>query len=156
MGSTLDLGMYNVEYAFLHIANDHPYQLFDVSESGAPAGKSVKGRYAAGKGTLVSLSEEEVLLSLIGARDLKRPEDGLPHPVLMRLHKASTFRDLTYLARQAYRFSRHSWRSFFPAPLPVTIYYSQLIAKLLGELALVPGWDDSAMLDQIGHTRWYL
>ena len=94
--------------------------------------------------------------SLIGPNELKRPQDGMPHPVLLRLHRASTFRDTTYLARQVFTFSCHSWRSFFPSPMPVTIFYSRLIAKLLGQLAMIPRWNPEAMLGRIGRTRWFL
>src|SRR2546430_6119069 len=78
------------------------------------------------------LSDHEVLMSFTGAGEVKRAEDGLPTPILLRLHRGSTFVDTTYLARQAFTFSCHSWRSFFPAPMPITVMYSQLIARLLG------------------------
>jgi len=68
----------------------------------------------------------------------------------------STFKDLTYIARQAFCFSCHSWRTFSPAPLPVTILYSELIAKLLRELGDVTDWDPDAMLGRIGRMRWFL
>ena len=54
------------------------------------------------RGKMLRLSKSEVLLILTGPRDVKRPEDGLPSPVLLRLHRESTFTDTTYLARQVY------------------------------------------------------
>jgi hypothetical protein len=60
------------------------------------------------------------------------------------------------LADQAFSFSCYSWRSFFPAPLPITILYSELIAELLSGLRLVSDWDPDAMLGRIWRTRWFL
>jgi hypothetical protein len=61
-----------------------------------------------------------------------------------------------YLARQVYAFSCHSWRSFFASGMPVTILYSELIAKILGNLANVTNWNPDSLLDRIGKTRWFL
>lgn len=61
-----------------------------------------------------------------------------------------------YLTRQAFDFSCHSWRMFTPAPLPITILYSELIARLLAGLRDVPNWDPDTMLGSIGRTRWFL
>ena len=82
--------------------------------------------------------------------------DGMPRPILLRLGRGSTFTDLTYLTRQANTFACHSWRSYFPSPLPVTLMYSELIAALLGKLATVPFWNPSLMYGTIGETRWFL
>ena len=63
---------------------------------------------------------------------------------------------MTYLTRQVNTFACHSWRSYFPSPLPVTILYSELIARLLGHLSTLPQWNPSQMLGRIGETRWFL
>ena len=60
------------------------------------------------RGRYIQLNRHEGLLLLTGANEVKRPEDGLPSPILLRLHKGSTFVDMTYLARQAFLFSCHS------------------------------------------------
>jgi hypothetical protein len=57
---------------------------------------------------------------------------------LLKLHRDSTFTDMDYLARQVFHFSDHSWRTFLPASMPVTVSYSQLIARMLGNLARLP------------------
>lgn len=152
------LDTYDVEYAFLEVSERHPYLLFDQAQEGAYdyETKTQKGKYAPERGRLLKLSEREVLLVLTGPRDVKRPEDGLPSPVLLRLHRESTFTDTTYLARQVYSFANHSWRSFFPGSLPVTVQYSELIAKLLGELSRLPNWNASVLWGRIGHSRWFL
>lgn len=153
-----ELGDYDVEFAFLHIVQDHPYVLFDEEQTGIQdyQTRTMKGIFAPIRGLFFRLSSNEVLISLTGAREVKRPQDGMPRPVLLRLHRDSSFHDTTYLARQVYHFSNHSWRSFFPAPMPVTILYSELIAKMLGQLAMIPRWNPDAMLGRIGRTRWFL
>jgi hypothetical protein len=63
---------------------------------------------------------------------------------------------MTYLTRQAFSFSAHSWRSFFASRTPITVTYSQLIAGLLGNLGQLSKWDPDAMLGTVGRTRWFL
>ena len=154
-----EMGEYDVEYAFVHVVNHHPYMLFDEAEKGIYDWETKihgKGEFAPERKLFFRLSKHEVLLCLTGAREVKRPQDGIPSPVLLRLHRGSTFEDTTYLARQMYTFSCHSWRSFMPASRPMTIEYSQLIAKMLGQLSTVSFWNPNAMLGRIGETRWFL
>lgn len=154
-----ELGDYDVDYAFIHVEDSHPYLLFDELQPGVrdyDSGKT-KGQFAPKRGRFLRISGREVLMFLTGPNDIKRPEDGMPHPVLMNLHAESTFQDTTYLARQMYAFACHSWRSFFPSSLPVTILYSELIAGLLGHLAAIPKWNpETVMAGRIGRTRWFL
>ncbi len=152
------LGDYDVDYAFLHVVGDHPYLLFDEAQEGLPSydGMGLKGACAPLRGRLLRLSGYEVLLTLTGAKEVKRPSDGMPRPVLLRLGRGSTFDDMTYLSRQVDTFACHSWRSYDPSPFPVTILYSQLIARLLGRLSLVPRWNPAQMLGRIGETLWFL
>lgn len=153
-----ELGDYQVDLAFIHVVENHPFLLFDLEQSGTPAfgSKGKKGELAPTRGWFFRISGDEVLLSLTGARELKRPEDGMPWPVLLRLHRDSTFKDTTYLAKQMFAFSSHSWRSFFPSSMPVTIVYSELVARMLGQLSKMPWWTADAMLGRIGSTRWFL
>ena len=152
------LGRYNVEYAFVHVVEDHPFLLIDRNQAGVRDFDTgvTKGVYAPERGQFLRLSGHEVLLTLTGAKDVKRPSDGLPRPILLRLGYESTFHDMTYLTRQAFTFASHSWRSFFPSSLPVTVMYSELIARMLGNLATVSEWNSTVMLGRIGGTRWFL
>jgi hypothetical protein len=150
------LGLTQVKYAFLHIVDDHPFTFFDEQQPGIRQRDGLKGAYAPERGISVRLSDTESLLCFTGARDLKLARQGMPQPALLRLHRRSTFRDLTYLTRQAFDFSCHSWRMFTPAPQPITIHYSELIARLLTGLRHVPGWDPDTMLGPVSRTRWFL
>lgn len=80
----------------------------------------------------------------------------MPRPVLLSLHQESTLTDMEYLAGQVFAFAGHSWRSFFPGSLPVTIQYSNLIARVLGKLSRLRDWNASVMLGPIGKKRWFL
>jgi hypothetical protein len=153
-----ELGDYEVEYAFLQVSDQHPYLLFDTGQAGSHdfETRSKKGVYAPQRAGTLQLSNRDVLLCLTGPSEVKRPEDGLPRPVLLSLHKDSTFTDMTYLSRQVFTFACHSWRTFLPSSVPVTIQYSDLIARTLGNLSFFDRWDPDVMLGKIGKTRWFL
>ena len=150
-----EMGDYDVEYAFIHVKDDHPYTLFDELQTQG-YGKTKKGVLGPSRGLFFRLSDHDVLISLTGYKEVKKPADGIPHPVLLSLHRHSTFVDTTYLARQVFTFASHSWQGYFPSKLPVTIQYSSLIAKQLGQLSTLPNWNSNAMLGRIGWTRWFL
>jgi hypothetical protein len=153
-----ELGDYDVEYAFLQISEKHPHLLFDTGQSGRfdYETKATKGVYAPERSKFIQLSNQDILLCLTGANEVKKPADGLPRPILIKLHRESTFKDITYLAKQVFAFACHSWRTFLPGSQPVTIQYSDLIAKALGNLARFPQWNPQAMWGRIGKTRWFL
>jgi len=149
-----ELGDYNVEFSFVHVAENHPFLMFDTQQTGA--GYYKKGIYAPERGRYIQLSEHTSLVSLTGAQELKQANDGLPKPVQLILHRDSTFKDLTYLSKQVIKFGAHSWRSYMPAPMPVSIYYSQLMAQMLGQLNSITSWNPDALYNKIGTTRWFL
>ena len=105
----------------------------------------------------MQLDKSRGLLHLTGPGDVKTEEQGLPQPLLVELHSESSFTDMTYLLRQIYHFTYMSWQSFFPATEPVTIKYSRLIARLLGNLNLVTGWDSTVLsVGSLRDRRWFL
>ena len=151
-----ELRDFEIEYAFVHVAENHPYTLFDEGQDGVNAPDGKKGVLAPNRGLFLPLSDSQMLVVLTGPADLKLAIQGLPHPILLKLHRASTFDDLTYLAKQTVVFAAHSWRSFTPASLPVTILYSQLLAGLLPNLTAVDPGVTTALLGRIGTSRWFL
>ncbi len=142
---------YKIEYAFLKISEDHGLHLFDDATKG-----DKKGKLAPARGTHLKISDTDMLVYLIGGKHLRRDTDGHPRGLLVSLHHDSTFKDIKYLATQVFNFSGHSWRSYFPNPMPVTISYSDLLAQNLGWLEQVPGWNPSTMVGKIGQTPWFL
>jgi hypothetical protein len=97
-----------------------------------------------------------MLLSVTGPWDLKLPLQGLPRPLLLHLHRESTFTDLEYLAGQVFRFTALSWRRPYPSARPVTIMYSDLIAGLLGQLRHVRNWNSDIVATDLRGSRWFL
>jgi len=147
-----------VEIAFVHVAHEQPLFLFDKTQEGIMdwETKKKKGVYAATRGQYLLLNRRESLLALTGPKEVKRPTDGLPSPVILKLHRQSKFTDLHYLTRQVYAFSCHSWRGFAGAPMPVTVLYSQLIARLLGRLETLLKWNPDALVGKMNRLRWFL
>lgn len=142
---------YQVEYAFLKISEDHGLHMFDVASANED-----KGRFAPPRGKFLNLSKYETLVYLIGQRELRQASDGHPRGLIVNIHRDSSFKDIKYLTTQLFNFSSHSWRSYFPNPMPVTISYSDLIARNLGWLNQLPGWNDSIMIGKVGQSQWFL
>lgn len=150
-------GLSDVTFAFLHIAPDHPYLVFDNSQEGIGFSTPKKGVMGPSRGLHLKLGNSESLVVFSGASELKQASDGLPRPCLLKLHRLSTFSDMTYLARQAFEFAGNSWRMLAPEPYPITIRYSDLIAERLAGLSAVSGWDPDAIhFGPIGKTLWFL
>ena len=151
-----------VEYAFLNLSHSHMYQIFDPNQKGVSyttlAGqRSKKGKGVPKRGLCYQLSNRTALLHLTGPRELKTAEQGIPRPLLVELHQDSDFVDLPYLLRQIYHFTYMSWQSFFPATEPVTILYSRLIARMLGNLKPVTGWSSKVLaVGSLRNSRWFL
>jgi hypothetical protein len=149
---------FHVDFAFLHVAQDHDTVLFDSDSIGAKSYSAgvMKGEFAPTRGTYLTLNKSNTILSLTGAREIKKPTDGLPYPVLLHLHRCSTFTDMKYLTEQVYTFAGHSWQSFDMARMPVTIAYSQLIARLLGRLGALPHFSVDSIHGRLNRLRWFL
>jgi hypothetical protein len=152
----------SVEFAFVHVGEEHDWSLFDTTAPGVgnwpmPSGRrQPKGRCTPHRGHAVLISPTEILLTVTGPYDMKLPTQGLPRPLLLKLHRASTFTDIEYLAGQAFRFTALSWRRFYPSSTPVTIMYSALIASLLGRLRHVRNWNADIISTAFRTSRWFL
>ena len=142
-----------VEFAFLTVSDDHDWLLFDQNSSGYNG----RGKGVPGRGHAIEVSRSEMLVSVTGPRDMKLRLQGLPKPLLLKLHRESTFTDMEYLAGQAFRFTAMSWRRPYPSREPVTILYSDLIAGLLGHLRHVKNWNsDIVSSPALRDKRWFL
>ncbi len=144
------IGLDRVTFAFLHVAEEHPWALLDTSAT------SGKGAFGPDRGQAVELTEREWLVSLTGRQQVKVGGQGVPAPVLLRLHEGSTFKDMLYLSRQVSDFACHSWRTFGPASAPITLLYADEIAKQLAGLESTPAWDPDAATGRIMRKPWFL
>jgi hypothetical protein len=146
-----------VQFAFLTIEEDHPFALTDIGEAGIPQRNGgAKGAYAPQRGTIVQTGRYSRLLAVNGPTLIKRPNASLPRPLQIRLHAQSSFRDQTYLAEQVLKFTSLSWRSTRPAGRPVTIHYSELIARLLARFRSLPDWSPAVLNTKLRASRWFL
>jgi hypothetical protein len=149
----------NIEFAFLTISQDHSFFLLDQAQKGiAPRyGSNVaKGVFVPERGLVTQLGKYTRLLCTTGPNMVKRPNLPLPHPLLIHLHKQSTYRDFPYLADQVLKFTALSWKSTLPTDRPVTILYSSLIADLLGRLKAIHDWSPAVLNTKLKNSKWFL
>lgn len=146
----------NVEFAFLTIGDRQPFTMLDPTQRGKEMLGQRKGVLAPERGTIVQISPTQRLLAITGPALIKRPGAPLPKQLHLRLHSSSTFRDLDYLAEQVLKFTSLSWRSTLPARRPVTIYYSELMARQLARLRAVPDWSPALLNTRLRYSRWFL
>jgi hypothetical protein len=146
-----NMGLSGVKFAFLHVVEDRPFTLFDRS---SPDGK---GAYVPERGQAIELNEHEWLLTVTGREQIKAGFQGIPDPLLLRLHDKSTLRDMRTSTRQVSDFASHSWRTYDRARLPITLLYADEIAKQLTGLEHTPGWDpDTPVVGSIMRRPWFL
>lgn len=146
----------HVEFAFLTVSHDHPFMVFDTSQPGKQTAKGRKGEFAPDRGLIAQTGAFSRLVNTSGVTLVKRAGSPLPHPLQVHLHRGSTFSDLHYLSEQVLKFTALSWRSTQPAADPVTIYYSELIARLLGRLKAVPGWSPALLDTRLRTSKWFI
>ncbi len=148
-----------IEFAFLTVSLDHPFLIIDPAQAGVLNRQNTngtKGKFVPERGTIVQIGRYTRLLATNGPMLIKREPAPLPKPLLVHIHKQSTFHDLSYLTEQVLKFTSLSWRSTLPAKKPVTIYYSELIANLLGRLRNVKGWTPAVLNLKLRASRWFL
>lgn len=145
-----------VEYAFIHVSEKHDWILTDKSNPGVQVGRETKGRLLPQRGQCVRVGRSEMLVATVGAYDVKTAHQATPQPLLLKLHRESTFTDLDYLAGQVFRFTAMSWRRPFPSAMPVTVQYSELMASLLGNLRQVTNWNSDMIGTRLRDSRWFL
>jgi hypothetical protein len=151
---------FQVEYAFVHISDSHPWKVFDKNSKGINHYDNdkgyTKGEYVPFRGSCIPLGPRTGLLTLTGPHQLKTHLQGCPEPLLVSIHKESTFKSWDYLAGQVFKLTFMSWRSFFPSSKPVTIEYSAFIAKMMGSLRDISNWNPDIFSTKLRESRWFL
>ena len=149
----------DVQLAFVTVTHDHPFMLLDRNALGVPIkkqGRAMKGVYAPDRGTIAQIGRSSRLLAVNSGNLIKRANAPLPKPLLIRVDPTSTFTDVDYLSEQVLKFTSLSWRSTLPVHTPVTIFYSERIAELLGRLRDVPQWSTTPLNVKLRYSRWFL
>jgi Piwi domain len=145
-----------VQFAFLTVSHEHGFKMLDSDQPGVAVHNGRKGKFVPDRGTTAQVGQVTRLLATNGVQQIKRLTTPLPAPLLVHLHQQSSYRDLAYLTEQVLKFTSLTWRSTQPAYTPVTIYYSELIAQLLGRLQNVPGWSPAVLNSKLRTSRWFL
>jgi hypothetical protein len=135
-----------MDFAFLHLAEQHPILLFDPSEQ----------QQIPPRGIVVHMGKYEALVAALGPNEVRSDRIGFPRPICLKLQAGSTFTDLDYLSQQTLAFSALSWRNFTPTSMPITVLYAELIANLLGRLGGLSRWDPDILRGDVGTSRWFL
>ena len=137
------LTRYDIEYALVHVNEDHIFHVFDRECKGHRKGYRKQQYFTSSallpqRGTSVRLGPRERLITFIGPQQYLGY--GCPTPIRMTLDDTSTFRDADYLAQQLFELSFMSARSLTPGIKPVTVLYSEFLADLTGHLRAVQEW----------------
>ena len=157
-----DITGFDVEYAFVHISKSHSWEIFDTQSEGVNYWDKdnykmmLKGEYVPRRGCSSPLGPQAALLTLTGPYQLKTHLQGCPKPILVSVHKESTFNSQEYLINQIFKLTFMSWRSFFPSTMPVTIEYSDMIASLMGQLRGISNWNPDVLTTKLRESRWFL
>ncbi len=144
---------YNILFAFVTIALEHPYLLYE-STSGSP--RDFRNVRAPDRLKNAVIDRHAALIHLRGSSQRRIATHGYPRASLVRIHPSSTFTDLHYIVQQIVDFSHLSWRTFFPTYIPVTVHYSNLIAEMLQRLGKVPGWNPACLSGPLRRKKWFL
>lgn len=144
---------FDIRFAFVTIAINHPFLLFDNSQQ---QNRRAKGYYVPHRGTNQVLIETECLLQTLGKSEIKLGRHGFSNPTLVRIHPASTFLDLHHITQQVLNFTHLSWRSFGPTHLPATLLYAELIARMLSKLRGLPEWNPQVVNTILKRKKWFL
>jgi argonaute-like protein len=130
-----EFSQYSIKYALVNLSYNHNYRVFQKEGTEKPR-----------RGTFIQLATYQALLHLGGKSVV---------PVLVRLDKRSTYKDIYAITKQVLFFSHLSHRSFIPPSKPVTVTYPGRMAKLVSELKQVPGWDID-VLNKISDKLWFI
>ncbi len=135
------IGDRDIEFALLHVNRDSPLWLVER------AGNNIK---PPPRGTMVALSDPDRLL-ITG--DPRKP--GGAHPLRLTLDRNSTYTDMDRLVRQAYGFTKTSYRGFQQTREPSLILFGRLLAEKVSQL--VPyGFSPASAAGPLGDTPWFL
>lgn len=147
------LPRYKVEFALLHVNEDHSFQLFDRSNRPKEDGTKTHA-YLPQRGLSLRLGPRERLVTFVGPDQYKGR--GSPTPLRLTLHPKSTFKDAEHLTQQLYQLSFMSARSLTPGIKPVTLAYAEQLAFITGRLRGVQTWAVEMITSKLGQKLWYI
>lgn len=139
---------YRIQHAFVTISEKHPFFLLDENYNHTLYDVPLRG-------SNFLLDDKNCLLQIRGRKELKTSFHKFSDPILIKIHKDSSFTDINYIAQQILNFTHMSWRSFNPSRQPVTIFYSDLIAELTSKLKKL-GFSTEIIDHHFKDKKWFL
>jgi len=156
MNAVGKLPRFKVEFALVHINDDHHFQAFDTSNTTGKGWRVEKSEAAlmTKRGLCMALGPDERLVTFVGADQYRG--FGSPGPVLVRLDRRSTIKDVDYLAQQLYLLSFMNVGSLNPGFAPATIAYAEKLAQLTGHLRGHEKWTVDLIHQKLGRRLWFV
>lgn len=131
----------DIEFALLHVNRDSPLWLVDR----APSRIILPQR-----GLTVALRDTDRLLITGDPR-----KSVGSHPLRLELDRFSTYTDMDRLVRQAFGFTKTSYRGFLQSNEPSPMKFGRLLAEKVEQL--VPyGFDPSSASGPLGERPWFI
>lgn len=171
-GLVNEFSRYKIKFAFVTISEYHQFLMLDPNQRGIEKksyGRTVRwGENIPKRGANIILDESSCLIQTLGVDEVKTMKHGSSNPILIRIRipnrqsemydevEELLYTDINYIANQIYKFTYLSWRGFLPNLKPATMLYSHLIAKSLGNLRRVPGWNPSSVNFNLKYKKWFL
>ena len=138
---------YKIVFAFVTVATRHPWLMY------RKRGNTVE---ACERGENLILDSHSALVQMKSGNQRTNRSHRTPFPVKVSMHEKSTFKDIQYVSQQILDFSYISWLGFFPKDLPVTIYFSNLMADLSRKLEQIDGWNPTVVQTHFRRKKWFL
>jgi len=139
----------DIEYALLHLNSFSNFKLFDTTHKTCTPLAGLE----------VNLSRNSALLLSDGRSETgTRPYLGVPSVLEITMNKSSTMDlgEFPRLIKQIYDFAHINWRGFNAKTIPVTINYSYLIARLIGNLESIEAWNAIIANGKLVDKAWFL
>jgi hypothetical protein len=151
------LPRFKVEFALIHVNDDHRLQVFDLGNTNPRTGAGrprPEALLLPPRGLAVRLGPRERLVTFIGVDQYRG--NGSPSPLRITLDKESTFKDLDYLTQQLFWLSFMNAGTLNPGVAPVTITYAERVAYLTGRLRAVQSWTVELIKQKLGRALWFV
>lgn len=154
------LPKYQVEFALVHVNDDHHLQIFDTANTKPVAGRGSHQRekpeaaLLPARGLSVAIGPRERLITFIGVEQYRG--NGCPTPLRITLDKRSTFTDVDYVTQQLFSLAFMNAGTLNPGVHPVTLTYAAKIANLTGHLRAVQNWTVELIQSKLGPKLWFV
>ncbi|MCW9705772.1 Piwi domain-containing protein [Fodinibius salsisoli] len=137
---------YLFPFATVRVTDGDPYQIWDKSHR----------TFLPKEGNFTFIKPQDALLVVPGRQD-KQSLAGVPKsPIRVSLDSSNLpSTNFKQLLTQTYALSGANWRGFNAREMPITIFYSELIAELMGRLSKYEiNFEEG--LDKLKNTPWFL